>query len=305
MRDNDWYLCGNVFAVVVTYNPDLDSLNLLLHSLVPQVNRVIIIDNGSTNEMRTWLPIYETIECLYLDENMGISAAQNMGIKIAMDHSDMDFVLLSDQDSEPERDMVRKLRDKAQLLMDAGSKVAALGPCYVDTRQDNPPPFLKVQGLRVNRQWLPKEVSHVAVDYLIASGCLIPIQTLKQVGMMNESMFIDYVDIEWGLRAKSMGFKSYGDYRAKMHHSLGENPIVFNGKSYPVHSPLRHYYHVRNAVWLYKQPYIPLNWKIVDGYKLLLKFGFYTLFGKPRMQHFQMMLKGMYHGVISRLGPAS
>lgn len=306
MNYSDSNFCSDVVAVVVSYNPELPSISSLLENLCPQVNKVIVVDNGSTNEVNFsgLKTLSNNIELVKLGENLGISAAQNIGINIALKDVGVNFILLSDQDSEPVSDMVFQLRETANTLTGDGRNVAAVGPCYVDTRQKNPPPFIKIDGLKVKRQYQPVSGTYVDVDYLIASGCLIPVETLKDVGMMNEEMFIDYVDIEWGLRAKVKGYQSFGDYNARMVHNLGDSPVLFRGKHYPVHSPLRHYYMMRNAVWLYKQAYIPLRWKMVDSYKLLLKFGFYSLFARPRVKHFLMMLKGLFHGAISRMGPA-
>jgi rhamnosyltransferase len=119
---------------------------------------------------------------------------------------------------------------------------------------------------------------------------------------MREDLFIDYIDIEWGLRAKAKGFQSFGVCDAEMYHSLGEEPISLLGKKFPNHSPLRHYYHFRNAIHLYKESWVPLNWKLVDGWKLLQKFGFYSLFGKPRRDHFMMMSRGLLHGLLGKSG---
>jgi rhamnosyltransferase len=119
---------------------------------------------------------------------------------------------------------------------------------------------------------------------------------------MLEDLFIDYVDIEWALRAKHNGFQSFGVANAFMSHSLGDAPIFFLGKPYPARSPLRHYYMFRNGVWLYRQSYLPLNWKIVDAWSLTLKFFFYCLFASPRITHLRMMLRGVVHGLTGRMG---
>jgi len=119
---------------------------------------------------------------------------------------------------------------------------------------------------------------------------------------MREDLFIDYVDIEWGLRARHQGFQSYGVCSAYMRHSLGDHPINFFGKNIPLHSPLRHYYHFRNAVLLYREAWVPLNWKLVDGWRLCLKYVFYSLFAKPRMAHWRMMTLGLWHGLKGKTG---
>ncbi len=297
------YRCGDVFAVIVTYNPDIAVLDELLDSLLPQVGGAIVVDNGSAADMLDWQQqwAHENI-CLHLaGRNLGIAAAQNIGIEIAK-KSNPEFVILSDQDSIPAKDMVFHLRDVACKLMADGEAIAAVGPRYMDIRQNNPPPFIQINGFRLKRQYCEHPGSIVKVDYLIASGCLMPIQALNAVGGMNEHLFIDYVDIEWGLRAKYLGLQSFGACAASMIHSLGDKPIRFLGKNYPLHSPLRHYYHFRNGVWLYKQKYISKNWKIADGIRLLLKFIFYSVFARPQTKHFKMMLLGVIHGITSRLG---
>src|SRR5690606_10075289 len=117
---------------------------------------------------------------------------------------------------------------------------------------------------RVRRQTCSADTAVVEVDYVIASGCLIPFDVIETVGGMQEELFIDYVDIEWGLRAQHQGLQSLGVCAAVMQHQLGEKPIRFRGRLIPVHSPLRHYYHFRNAVWLYRQSWLRKDWKTVD-----------------------------------------
>lgn len=293
-----------VTAVIVSYHPDFDKLVGLLKALTPQVQGIVVVDNGSSEAVVAWLysvclPI--SLKVIPLGENLGIARAQNEGIRAARE-SGASHVILFDQDSAPAPDMVALLLDATQHLAAQGVKVAGVGPNYLDSRQGNPPPFIKVSGLRVQRQLCTCPDAVIDVDYLIASGCLISIATLDEVGGMREDLFIDYVDIEWGLRAKGQGFQSFGVCGAMMAHDLGDEPIAFLGKRYPLHSPLRHYYHFRNAVWMYRQDWVPVQWRLADGWRLLLKFGFYTLFARPRPQHMKMMVKGVVHGLTGRMG---
>lgn len=303
MSNPSKYRCDDVFAVIVTYNPDMAVLETLLGSLLPQVARAIIVDNGSSVDLAPWfgqLP-HDNLTLHKLGNNYGIARAQNVGIE-KLDVGLESFILLSDQDSKPATDMVLELRKAALQLVAEGKKVAAIGPCYIDMRQNNSPPFIRIKGLAVRRQYAEKPDSVVEVDYLIASGCLMPTAVLRSVGLMNVDLFIDYVDIEWGLRAKAFGFQSFGVFAARMEHSLGDAHVNFIGKQIPLHSPLRHYYLVRNGFWLYRQKGLPLNWKFVDGYRMLMRICFYTLFAKPRSRHFSMMMQGLVHGLTSRMG---
>lgn len=290
---------SGITAVVVTYEPALEVLEQLLDALVPQVAFVVVVDNGSHSDLAAWNSKRDTraIGLLQLGENRGIAIAQNIGIQWARNRG-AGFVLLMDQDSIPLPDMVEKL---VSAISEQASPATA-GPRYLDERQDNHPPFIRFRGLRLERCACSTGESIVPVDYLISSGCLIPIPVLDKVGCMREDLFIDYVDIEWGLRARYHGFQSYGVCSAHMQHNLGDTPIKLFGRNIPLHSPLRHYYHLRNAVLLYKEPWVPLNWKLVDGWRLCLKYVFYSLFAKPRFAHWRMMTLGVWHGLLGKAG---
>ncbi|MGA9032717.1 MAG: glycosyltransferase family 2 protein [Sulfuricaulis sp.] len=288
-----------VVAIVVTYQPVLEVLRKLLDALIPQVESVVVVDNGSHADFQAWSNERQTrnVEVLLLGENRGVAVAHNTGIQWARNHGAR-FVLLMDQDSIPSPDMVDKLVAATSEL----PSLAAVGPRYLDERHDNPPPFIRVRGLTLERCACDTQDHVVHVDYVISSGCLVPMAVLDKVGGMWDDLFIDYVDIEWGLRARHHGFQSYGVCSAHMQHSLGDQPIKFFSKNIALHSPLRHYYHFRNAVLLYKEPWVPLNWKLVDGWRLCLKYIFYSLFARSRMAHWRMMTLGVWHGLAGKTG---
>ena len=291
-----------VSGIIVTYNPDFEGLKLLLDAIVPQLGSVVIVDNGSKADIGAWLLQQDIrVELVALGDNLGMAKAQNIGIDHARAHGS-GFVLLLDQDSLPAPDMVATLLSAAKAQISNGVKLGCVGPRYEDTRQNNPLPFIRTNGFRLERQTCITPDAVVDVDYLIASGCLIPIATLDDVGGMREELFIDYVDIEWGLRAQHKGYRSFGVCAALMKHDLGDEPILFRGRQIPVHSPLRHYYHFRNAVWLYRQSWLRFNWKVVDGSRLLRKYIFYSLMTVPRLQHAKMMTIGILHGLVGKMG---
>jgi rhamnosyltransferase len=292
-----------IIGVIVSYQPSFASLDVLLSALQAQVDSIVLIDNGSSQDLKDWLHARndDSIHGICLNENLGIAAAQNIGIKWAREQG-ATHVILSDQDSLPAPDMVATLLAAVESKSAKGIKVAAVGPRYLDSRQQNPPPFIQIRGLQLHRQPCDGISSIVPVDYLIASGCMFAMSTLDDVGLMSDRLFIDYVDIEWGLRAKQLGYQCYGVCGAKMKHDLGDAPIRFAGQTFPVRSPLRHYYMFRNAIWLYFHTSLPFNWKLVDGWRLLLKYGFYSLYAKPRLSHLKMMSLGIWHGLIGRLG---
>lgn len=292
-----------VTGVVVTYEPDRDRLRALVDAVGPQVAGLILVDNGSSEERLGWLRQLRAprLSLIELGSNRGIAAAQNAGLARARTEG-CTHVLLLDHDSIPAATMVRELLNAIATVRPPGRGIGAVGPRYLDDRLANPPPFIRVRGLRVERCGCPTPDAIVEVDYLIASGSLIPMSTLDAVGPMAEELFIDYVDIEWGLRARRLGFQSYGVCAAAMAHDLGDAPLSFFGRRLPVRSPLRHYYHFRNAAWLYRHADLPRNWKYADGCRLVLRYGFYALFARPRREHLRMMSRGILDGVRGRLG---
>lgn len=284
----------------MTYQPNLEVLSQLLIALVPQVTSVVIVNNSTHCDLAAWAKKGDmsAIELLQLGKNLGIAAAQNTGIHWARNRQ-AEFVLLMDQDSIPALDMVSK-------LVSAISKQpspAAVGPRYLDKRHDNSEsPFVRIRGLKFERCICETKDSVIPVDFLISSGSLIPMTVLDKIGGMREDLFIDYVDTEWVWRAFHNGFKSFGICAAHMNHSLGDRPAKFLGKSVSLRSPLRHYYLFRNAVLLYKEPWIPLNFKLADAWRLGIKYVLYLLLATPRLEHFKMMNLGLWHGLIGKTG---
>lgn len=293
----------NVCAVVVTYNPNLETLSKLLGGLKQEGALLVIVDNGSEQDIKSWNDAQGVLadEVICLESNLGLAKAQNVGIEHAKQHH-MKYVLLMDQDSLPEDSMLSLLYEKGEEIGNFG----AIGPYFRDPEKNLPTPLVAVRGLRLTRRKLADdETEPVEVDFLIASGSLISLRTIEIVGLMREEFFIDYVDIEWCLRAKSKGFRNYCLPTARMNHSLGDRSVLFFGRALPLYKPLRNYYHFRNALLVYRLSWIPLNWKIVDFSRLLFRFCVYLVTGRPRSVGIRMSFLGVYHGLLNRAGKYS
>lgn len=293
---------NDLVAVIVTFHPDTKVLKALVNSVSSQVLRVLIVDNGSDAAHFACLEGCSNLECIQLGKNLGIAAAQNHGIERAK-LLGASYVVLFDQDSNPDPSLLPILYSNLRRLEDGGQRVACVGPRYFDVRQNRPAPFIRIRGCRLERIYCDSTHEIVPVDHLIASGCMIPLSTIEQVGDMAEELFIDYVDLEWCERALVHGFQAYGVCSVTMAHALGDEPIVFMGQPRPARSPLRHYYMMRNAVWIYRQPWPRLGWKVADALRLLRKYVFYSIFAKPRMVHFRMMSQGLWDGLNNQMGP--
>lgn len=294
---------NGVVAVVVTYFPELVKLNALLESLLQQVDKVVMVDNGSERNLNAWVKNGEikNLFAIMLGNNYGLAKAQNVGITQARELG-AKFILLSDQDSFPSKDMVLKLLMAVKQKQLEGNLVAAVGPKYSDAMQGGLKPFVRVSWLRVHRLDCNHSGQIIQVNHLIASGSLVPVSSLDVIGGMLEPLFIDYVDTEWCLRAWRKGYRLYGVCNATMRHALGDEPNYFFGRYVPVHKPIRHYYMFRNAVWLYQQGWIPFNWKFATGLRLFMKFLYFSIIHPGRLAQTIMIIRGVWDGMVKRMG---
>ena len=296
-----------IAAVVVTYHPG--DVSALLAELAGQCDSVIAVDNGSDPaEVEALRKACDQVgaRLLELGENLGIAAAQNRGVELAQslaaESPESNFVLLSDQDSMPAPDMVARLLE----AIEEDPAIAAVGPLPSEEREGAD------ELVYVDRGWAPKRASRselglprLDVAFLIASGCLIRLSALASVGKMREDLFIDHVDLEWGVRARKAGWRLVAVPAAKLTHSLGDDVVRLPGRDQPVHvhSPIRNYYILRNTIALVRTSLLPGKWRIRYCY-WAAKYAAFNAFaagdGKTRRK---MLRKAAADGFKGRLGP--
>lgn len=289
-------------AVVVTYEPDSATLKRLIGALVPQVGKITIVDNGSTNlhEWQNQLPS-ESVEILAQGTNLGIARAINVAFESVMHRGTAQFVALFDQDSTPSSGMITRLEAHYDALASDGP-VAQIGPYFFEQNRGHYLPFIEFKHGVPRRKHARDGVHSTTADYLITSGALVPLDTIRRVGLLDDSLFIDYVDIEWGLRAKAAGFQSYGAFDVRMEHAIGEKALNLGLVRLAMHRPVRRYYYYRNALLLCRRRYIPSSWKFHELARLALKFWIFALLSPSRASDVPMMLRGIVDGLRGRTG---
>jgi rhamnosyltransferase len=296
----------SVCAVAVAYGADRDGLSALVASVLPQVDALVVVDNGGTSRLPRWLSGLDPggkVHILEQATNIGLASAQNLGIGWARAHA-CTHVLLLDQDSVAGESMVATLLRGLSDLQCSGRRVAAVGPRFHDQREAREAPFVRVRFPRSRKMWCASE-PYVRCDFLIASGALIPITVLDDVGSMDADLFIDNVDLEWSFRARSCGYELFGVCDAHLDHRLGDDrkSVLFGVGKVVVHSPIRLYYIMRNRVLLYRMSWTPRLWVAQDVIRIPAKFLEFSVLVPPRSQNVPMMLRGLADGVRGRRGP--
>lgn len=293
-----------VSAIVVLFNPDLNHLCAFIDSILNQVESVILVDNTPKSIKKYDESLFVKDRVVYLDlgDNLGIAKAHNVGINKSIELG-VDYFIIFDQDSSIEENLVSSLVSLYEILIDNGEKVAAIGPAYLDIKTDILAPAIQFNGLKVNRVPIDKNSLYTKADYIISSGTLISVQSIKEIGGMQEDLFIDYVDVEWGLRAKQKGYQCFIANQVLMRHSIGDSSIKvpFSKKFVNIHSDFRKYFILRNAMYLILYSNLPLNWRIVQVPKTIMYFGFLFLFVPPRLNNIKIFMLALKDAAIKKM----
>lgn len=297
-------MISDIFAVIVTYNPDITSLKDVVLRVFQQSGAVAIVDNASENqsEIRS---ISQTIPCefIQLPENKGIAYAQNAGISSGIAQG-AKYILLMDQDTVLPDETVHTLFAECDALERDGVKVGAVGCAYQDTHDGLVSAVWKASGYRLKRQKAPDDSQFLlSADFVIASGSLLPVTTLKDVGLMDAALFIDLVDIEWGLRARARGYQNYQSFSTIMMHTLGNGRKKILWKKVSLHNPIRDYYSIRNSILLARRRYVGTAWRLYFIRRVLLYFIVFGLFTDQKKTRLHFLMRGLIDGIYARGGP--
>ncbi len=250
---------SKVAAVVVVFGPD-DRFRKLLVSLVEQASKVWVIDNQPNYAFDKYLkgqkPCHRNnITLIENKKNVGLAAAQNQGIKLALEDG-VDWVLLLDQDSILDKDFVKNML-KAGHKYKNKKNIGFLTPRHeFDDGSPSVPTYSKGLFLRPKRYHMDLDEIDDTILFGMASGSFIPRHTLEEVGLMREEFWIDYIDYEFSFRVRERGYRIIGVGGARLNHRLGvKNQLKILGKvfSFQVHPAFRRYTIYRNRIAVIKE----------------------------------------------------
>jgi rhamnosyltransferase len=234
------HLKPRVGAVVVLYNPESDVLeNLRL--LAVQVDALVIVDNGSSEEFRVLLgPMLNArVGLIRHPENLGIATGFNSGIRRLIELG-CEFSLTFDQDSRVAEDFVLKIVDA---FLEARKQFAAVAVVSPQWKDEN-------SGIVYDHE-LKAGAAFGVLKWTISSGNCIDNQVFKSVGYFEDGYFIDGVDLDFHLRCRKLGFCILKTSRVGMSHHLGlqKRVRIFSFEfTITLHNRVRKYYIARNKI---------------------------------------------------------
>ena len=287
-----------IAGILVSYEPEATTLRGTVESLFPQVEHLFVVDNGSQIDPVDLLDLKgeEGLTIIRLDENLGIAAAQNVGIAAARD-ARADFVVLSDQDTVYPQGAISRLIK----VFERWPKAAAVVPLFNDVNKSSSDGFI----LENSCLFSPTPVAGGEHRLLqaIASGKVIRLSTLEDIGTMDESLFIDWVDLEWCWRARHKGYQVIGSGDVEVNHSLGDTSRNIGYREVNLRSPLRHYYITRNAFSLaLRTPYLSIVMRCILFVRSLRYPFAFPILSQPRWRNLCAVTAGIMDALLGRLG---
>lgn len=284
-------------TIYVTYNAEIELLEKSIKSIASQVRKVYIVDNTPNKDLRLDSFQNEKVEIIYLGDNYGIAYAQNVGIKKSLENN-AEFIMLSDQDTCYPQDYIYNMLKVFQKNIN----IAAVAPNYIDiNKKGKREGFIKVFPI-VFKRFFPKDGLHEVLQ-VIASGKIINAKYLKDIGLMNEDLFIDWVDLEWCWRARRKGYKIIGNADVVINHKLGDRSKDLLIREVNLRNYIRHYYTTRNAFYLalYSQS-LDICHRVILFIKSFRYVIGYPILAKPHYVNLKYVLLGLWHGLTRKLG---
>ena len=265
-------------AGIVLYNPDIARLRENIEAINPQVDEILMVDNGSKSSYHGIFDTYKGITIIKNDINQGIAYALNQICGYAYTHG-FDWVLTLDQDSVATPGMVDVYKSIAN------NEIGILG-CWIHDR-----------GYQIDESW-GIEHETFETDWVITSAAFTNINAWKDCGGFDNGMFIDYVDWDICESMRKAGYKIMKTYKTKLIHELGHGTRLVMVRHHQMqvmnHKPIRYYYSTRNRI------YMARKYKHIGLLEQLKEIGFklYTVerYERNKLQNLVAIIKGTIAG---------
>ncbi len=224
---------NNIWAVIITYNPDIQQLRKLLEVLTR--NNVVIVDNSENHDSIRTLSVDKILN----ETNTGFAKGVNQGLEYCLNKGAA-WVIVLNQDILFKR---AELDNFCDHLLRTSAKI--LGP---------------VAGILDTKRWTTiLDSKSNNIDYITASFIAIHKDVVDKIGLFYEKYFMYYEDVDYCIRAKKFNFSlEKVNFRSFMHNessSLGKNSIKHN------------YYLARNHL-LFVERLAPIRVKLYELIRL-------------------------------------
>jgi rhamnosyltransferase len=291
-----------VIAVVTAFNPSAQLVRLC-RDLLAQSDGVVVVDDGSTggSAVEEILAECAALGCVLerSRQNLGIAAALNRGVAAALSITPRPGSIATfDQDSQIAAGYIDALVSAADSAGAANVPVGMVAP-------------ERVEGVPQKSRGTRRGIALGAEP--IQSGLLLPEQALRRLGPFLESLFIDCVDTEYYMRARTHGLETVVARGTALGHALGAKtavtvlgrPIVLRGQPLRItlSAPFRYYYLARNRCEMNRRfGRTHPGWAAGQTLLDLRHFLIALALGPSRLTRARVLLAGLADGIRGRGG---
>jgi GT2 family glycosyltransferase len=221
-----------VSIITVNFNQPKVTGELLQSIPVTYTNlEIIVVDNGSkTDHTSEWRIKYPGVKFIRSDCNLGFAGGNNLGIKEA----NGDYLFLVNNDTE----FTPLLIEKLVAVMDANPEVGIISP---KINYFNNKTLIQYAGYTAMNYYTCRnsciglgEIDNGQYDHItgITAYChgaamMVRKKALEKAGLMNESYFLYYEELDWAERIKKAGYQVWICTDAMIYHkesvSVGKN----------------------------------------------------------------------------------
>ncbi|MBD2445885.1 glycosyltransferase [Nostoc sp. FACHB-152] len=297
--------------VCVTAYEDPEAVASFISAIKNQstpVEKILIVDNSNDKKVCLQPSVNNSnLEVIYSPENLGVSGSLKIAYKRLFSYK-YDFLWTFDQDSIPAFSCLENLLKVYREVSQNNYKVGIIAPLSIDLRNNN-----IIEGANFVKDHFAgcqhQQKKLYECDAPITSGTLISLTTAKTISIPREDLFIDGIDLDYGLRLKQAGYHNFIVTDAIMHHNFGHpSEIKFINRNLLVqkYPPIRHYYICRNHTYL-ETRYAQGLYKVTSSLKRI-KYLIFTIIKIILFDHEYKNIKiwacllGTFHGFIGKLG---
>lgn len=290
-----------VYIIILTWNQralTADCLNSVLQITYPNF-RIVVVDNGSVDDTAEFIQReFPEVMLIKNPYNFGFAAGSNIGILFALAHK-ADYILLLNNDTTVSPDFLERLIAEAQSLPDAGILV----PKITEERKD------KIWFTGSRKHWLtldaidfgpwgPRQIAGEEtrrVDYAFGTAMLIRREVIENIGLLDESFFMYYEDMDFCLRAQAAGYGIYYVGTAVVQHRISASTSTKD------HLPFRYYHKAYSSVIFFRKHTRGMRYLIVIPYRV--GSALCTLLRLARLRQVKAMkayIRGLIDGLLKK-----
>jgi rhamnosyltransferase len=284
--------------IFVLYNPSEDFLDNLLEVRTACPN-VIAVDNSPEANMLLHQHLGgRGIQVIFNGNQGGLAGAYNRGAEVLLAQA-CDMIFLLDQDSDIEKTFFTDMIEAADGL---GTDTFLIGPKIFEIKLQRCMPVIPLgkhfpKPIRID----DKATGLFSTMCIISSGSAISAPAYRKLGAFREDYFIEYIDVEYSLRAISQNVPVYVNAAVTLRQSNGD--IERRGKLFSTHhAAWRRYYVARNMVHclrLYRSS-CGLHW--LSGLMAIQQALTVLLFDSEKLEKVTAIACGYLDGMFGRLG---